>query len=76
MIVLETKRLTLRRYTPGDLGELLEMLSDPEVMRFYPAVLDERGAQEWLEKIFAKYEKTERRFSPRSKRGAGSSSDK
>jgi RimJ/RimL family protein N-acetyltransferase len=33
-ILLETARLRLRRFAPGDLGRLVELDSDPEVMRF------------------------------------------
>jgi RimJ/RimL family protein N-acetyltransferase len=34
MILLETGRLRLRRFTPGDVGQLVELDSDPEVMRY------------------------------------------
>src|SRR4029079_4593563 len=33
-IFLETKRLILRRFTVADLDDLVELNSDPEVMRF------------------------------------------
>jgi RimJ/RimL family protein N-acetyltransferase len=33
-IVLETERLTLRRFTEDDVGNLFELNSDPEVMRY------------------------------------------
>ena len=33
-IILETDRLTLRQFTEGDVGNLFELNSDPEVMRF------------------------------------------
>jgi RimJ/RimL family protein N-acetyltransferase len=32
--VLETERLTLRRFTPGDVENLFELDGDPEVMRY------------------------------------------
>lgn len=35
-ILAETPRLILRRYRPGDLQDLFEYLSDPEVVRFEP----------------------------------------
>lgn len=35
-ILAETPRLILRRYRPGDLRDLFEYLSDPEVVRFEP----------------------------------------
>jgi RimJ/RimL family protein N-acetyltransferase len=34
VILLETERLRLRRFTPGDLDRLVAMDSDPEVMRY------------------------------------------
>jgi RimJ/RimL family protein N-acetyltransferase len=34
MILLETARLRLRRFGPGDLDRLVELDSDPEVMRY------------------------------------------
>lgn len=35
-ILANTSRLLLRRYEPGDLRDLYEYLSDPEVVRFEP----------------------------------------
>ena len=52
----------LRRFTPDDLGDLVEMLSDPEVMSYYPKVMNEDEARGWLDKIFARYEKYGRSF--------------
>ena len=34
MILLETPRLRLRQFTPGDVDRLVELDSDPEVMRY------------------------------------------
>lgn len=36
MIILETKRLTLRRFKDDDLEPLFELYRDPEVRRYYP----------------------------------------
>ena len=33
-VLLETDRLTLRQFTPGDVELLVELDSDPEVMRY------------------------------------------
>jgi RimJ/RimL family protein N-acetyltransferase len=33
--VLETERLMLRRFTPDDVENLVELNGDPEVMRLY-----------------------------------------
>ncbi|MBW4651952.1 MAG: GNAT family N-acetyltransferase, partial [Kaiparowitsia implicata GSE-PSE-MK54-09C] len=39
-MLLETKRLILRELTPNDVDDLLEVLSDPEAMQFYPQPFD------------------------------------
>ncbi len=36
MSVLETERLILRRFLPGDLDELFALYCDPETRRFFP----------------------------------------
>jgi RimJ/RimL family protein N-acetyltransferase len=36
MVILETPRLTLRHFEPGDLPALAALYRDPEVRRFYP----------------------------------------
>ena len=36
MIILETERLTLRRFRADDLEPLFELYRDPEVRRYYP----------------------------------------
>lgn len=40
LTVIETKRLILREMTLGDLEELLEVFSDPGVIRYCPQVFD------------------------------------
>lgn len=45
MPVLQTARLDLALMTDDDLDDLTGMLSDPEVMRFYPAVGDRQMAR-------------------------------
>jgi RimJ/RimL family protein N-acetyltransferase len=37
--------------TPNDIDFIAEMVCDPEVMRFYPQVLDRAGAEEWLGRL-------------------------
>jgi len=46
--VIETERLLLRRYRPGDAGDLAALYSDAEVLRFIPALagFDVRRARE------------------------------
>ena len=46
--MLETKRLLLREYTMDDFDALYEIISDPEIMRHYPAPYDEKGTLRWL----------------------------
>jgi len=53
--ILTTQRLRLREMGPGDLDFLARMMSDPEVMQFYPRVLDRLGAREWLDRMMARY---------------------
>lgn len=53
--VLETGRLGLRRMTVADLDFVAAMLSDPEVMRFYPHLYDRDEAAEWLRRQRDRY---------------------
>jgi RimJ/RimL family protein N-acetyltransferase len=53
--VLETPRLRLRQMTLGDLDFVAEMLSHPEVMRFYPDLYDREEAEEWLRRQRDRY---------------------
>lgn len=52
---LLTDRLRLREMTAGDLDFLVELLSDPEVMRFYPQVCSREEARGWLNRQLARY---------------------
>ena len=42
-VILETERLILRQFVPGDADALSRVLSDPETMRHYPGVRQGRG---------------------------------
>lgn len=53
---INTQRLTLRSFTPADLDNLFCQLSDPDVMRYYPAVLSREECVKWLEGILHDYE--------------------
>jgi ribosomal-protein-alanine N-acetyltransferase len=44
MKILETERLILRRFVPGDLGRLYALYRDPEVRRYFP-----EGTLTWAE---------------------------
>ena len=47
--MIETERLLLRDYTPGDFDALYEIISDAETMAHYPAPYDRAGTQRWLD---------------------------
>ena len=47
-IILETKRLVIREYTPDDFDALFEILSDSETMKYYPKPYDEDGVRRWI----------------------------
>lgn len=59
---LETGRLILRELVESDKQALHRILSDPEVMTFYPEVADWKLTEYWYEKIRARYEKFGRSF--------------
>jgi [ribosomal protein S5]-alanine N-acetyltransferase len=55
MKILETSRLLLREFTPGDADALGLVLSDPETMRHYPAPIDRTGVEQWIERNRQRY---------------------
>jgi RimJ/RimL family protein N-acetyltransferase len=46
--VLTTRRLRLRKLMPDDTDRLLEVLGDPEAMRFYPAPKSRLEVEGWI----------------------------
>ncbi|MBE7382763.1 MAG: GNAT family N-acetyltransferase [Leptolyngbya sp. SIO1E4] len=54
-MLLETERLTFRELTFNDVDDLLKVLSDPEVMKFYPKPFDRQMTQEWIEWSIQRY---------------------
>jgi RimJ/RimL family protein N-acetyltransferase len=56
MTVIETERLSFREMNLGDLEFVSEMLSDPEVMRFYPKRYSREESQAWVERQMRRYE--------------------
>jgi ribosomal-protein-alanine N-acetyltransferase len=58
MIVMETPRLVLRHFEETDLPTLHSMLSDPIVMKFWPAPFTLEQSQQWLERHFRNYRET------------------
>jgi RimJ/RimL family protein N-acetyltransferase len=55
MTILQTPRLVLREFTPGDADALAQVLSDPETMRYYPAPYDRAGIEQWIERNRRRY---------------------
>ena len=53
--ILETARLILREFVPDDTDALAEVLSDPETMRHYPAPLNRKQVDEWIERNRRRY---------------------
>ena len=47
-MILETNRLIIREYTPGDFDALYEILSDAQTMKYYPKPYDENGVRRWI----------------------------
>ena len=56
-IVIETPRLILRGFLPGDADALARVISDPETMRFYPAPFDRKGVEDWIDRNIRRYER-------------------
>lgn len=57
MRVLETQRLLLRRLKMDDVDDLLDIFSDPEAMRYYPATKNRREAENWVRAALDSYRK-------------------
>lgn len=51
MVILETKRLILRHWKVEDKAVFAEMNSDPEVMRYFPNVMNERESNDMADRI-------------------------
>ncbi len=48
-MVIETQRLILREFKADDLDDLHAILSDPELMKHYPAPFTREKSQRWIE---------------------------
>jgi ribosomal-protein-alanine N-acetyltransferase len=55
MLVLETRRLSLREFEPEDLDALAAILSDPETMRYYPAPFDRAAVADYIQRNRTRY---------------------
>ena len=49
MMIIETKRLRIREYTPEDFNALYDIISDAETMKYYPKPYDKEGTQRWID---------------------------
>ncbi len=54
---IETRRLILRPWEPGDFADLAEILRDPRVMYAYEHAFSDADVWAWLERQLARYEK-------------------
>jgi [ribosomal protein S5]-alanine N-acetyltransferase len=55
MFRLETPRTFMREILGNDADFLLRMMSDPEVMRFYPQPADEKEVRDFINRMRARY---------------------
>ena len=54
--MLQTERLLLRRFEESDADALLEVLSDPVAMQYYPAPFSSAEVRDWIQRNRARYE--------------------
>ncbi len=54
-MILETKRLLLRKFTLDDVAALELVIGDPVAMQWYPAPFDRDGVRAWIEKNLTRY---------------------
>ncbi|HEY1802199.1 MAG TPA: GNAT family N-acetyltransferase [Terriglobales bacterium] len=54
--ILETPRLQLREFLSADADALVQVLSDPATMQYYPAPYDRQGVADWIERNRRRYE--------------------
>jgi RimJ/RimL family protein N-acetyltransferase len=59
---IQTERLFIRPYAPGDLDDVAVMLGDPRVFWWLPRPLDREGARGWLEEQIASGRRGDGRF--------------
>src|SRR2546429_7544737 len=45
----DTGRLTFREMAPGDLGDMVTLLGDPQVMTYYPRPKTRQEAAQWID---------------------------
>lgn len=53
--MIETERLFIRKFVPGDLEEFFDILADPETMNFWPHPYSRDGAKAWIDRSLQSY---------------------
>ena len=56
-LYIETERLLLREWTPNDLPTFIKMNQDPEVMEFFPKILDSKESIDFYQRICKEFDK-------------------
>jgi [ribosomal protein S5]-alanine N-acetyltransferase len=54
-VILETERLVLREFKPGDTDALLKVLGDPIAMQYYPAPFPRAEVDDWIRRNRTRY---------------------
>lgn len=55
VMLIETERLFLREMTKDDFEALYKVLSDTEIMRYYPYTFDEEKVKSWIDRNIERY---------------------
>lgn len=53
--MIETKRLSIRKFVTADVEEFFEILADPQTMQFWPKPYEFDGAQAWIDRNLQSY---------------------
>jgi len=54
-LVLETQRLRLRRFRPGDADAIFAIIGDDIAMQYYPKTFNRSDAVQWIERNLRRY---------------------
>lgn len=54
-MIIETERLFLREMTENDLDALYKVLSDRNIMQYYPYAFDESKVRSWIQRNIERY---------------------
>ncbi|MFB4165746.1 GNAT family N-acetyltransferase [Alteribacillus sp. JSM 102045] len=57
MIILETQRLYLKKFTEEDMTPLHDIFSDSETMKYYSAPFSKQQTQNWIKRNQVRYQK-------------------